>query len=137
MVNKADYAKIVLADKVQLIIGSDDFNSLVDIKIISKHPKITEVSRAGRQKYYEPVDAMIKFSIELTQNILAELITKHTRNAQGALSTFAWSFKITAKDASTSTLVINGELSELELDAPGTGSAKAVCGVEMSDQILD
>jgi len=136
MVNKQDFAKLILADKVEILLGVDDFNAVISSNVKSVHPKFTEVTRGGRQKFYEPTDAKLTFEIELTEDIIDELIVKHTR-VNKILPTFAWTFKMVAKDGTTNSLVINGELSELEFDAPETGPAHAICGIEMSDQILD
>lgn len=136
MVTKQNLAKLVWAEKVEILLASDDFNGLLSTNLKSVHPKFTEVSRAGRQKFYEPLDAKLTFTIELTTDILDELVTKHTR-VNKILPTFAWTFKITGKDQLSDTLVLNGELADLELDAPESGSAKAICGIEISDQVLD
>lgn len=136
MVSKQDFAKLALAERVELLNGADDWNGLISTNINSKHPKFTDVTRGGRQKWYEPADGVLKFTIDITIDIVTELITKHTR-VNKVLPTFAWIFRIHAKDNTFTDLTINGELSELEFDAPEKGPARANCGVEISDQILD
>ena len=134
--NKQDMATIALADKVELLLGADDFNGLLSNKLTSKMPKFTEVNKSGRQKWYEDGDAVFRCSLHITTDIVTELITKHTK-VNKILPTFAWTLRITGKDQVSYNLDFNGELAELEFDTPEQGFPKANLGIEISDQILD
>ena len=110
MVEKGDLAKIVNGPNVQILNGADEWITIFDRALETTHPETRRDVRKGVLYAHQVPDRAIIFKLIETIDIIDELETKNTMNAQRVIPIFAWSFKVTGDDGTTNIITLNGKL---------------------------
>ena len=116
--NLEDY--LILAQRVELLVSSassgsttdDKFTAMRDMELEIIHPE-TRINHGLKKTYgHGSPDIGIRFTLSVTQDVLAYLRTRGLRSSGGVIPPYKWSMKVTSNNNTSKTITVNGKLTE-------------------------
>ena len=123
MVNVGDQAKLVNAQKMRLLQGSNDYHQVINFRFGISYPSRKRARTDGVLKRKEGLgEHYIEGDIALTEAEVTTFVGFATP-VSGELPENNWDLKVTARDTSTDTIRIGAKMSQLIFMRPYKGLA--------------
>lgn len=142
LANLEDY--LILSQRVELLVASttsqatanDKLTAMKSIQLESSHPEIRTNHGMKRIYSHGAPDIGIRFSLSVTQDIIAYLRTRGSQNTNGVIPSYKWAMKITSNDNTSKTITVNGKLTQKRYIKGDTSQGEPVdveCFIRVTD----
>lgn len=135
--------QLILAQRVELFVSGtstgdadDRLVAMRNVELDIGHPE-TRVNHGMKRTYsHGSPDIGIRFTLSVTEEILAYLRTRGMRNTHGVLPVYKWAIKFTSNEGESKTIQVNGKLTQKNYSKGDTAQGEPVgmnCFVRVTD----